>query len=141
MRVTESVEAWGHSKIRANHRTTFEITKDQHLTERGDCVVAVGATKGAADLSREFKELLRNNSAKVAVTIEVEGYREVASGRGCELFSLTHPKDLVARKSRYVCPRTFMSCSDKAACDFPRTFVNLLRHPNRRINITLLAEI
>jgi hypothetical protein len=43
MRVEEFIEARGHKKIRGTHRTTFEFTKEAHLTERGDCIIGVRA--------------------------------------------------------------------------------------------------
>ncbi|MBS7627988.1 DUF371 domain-containing protein, partial [Candidatus Bathyarchaeota archaeon] len=55
----EIIEAHGHPNITALHRTTLEITKERKLTPRASCIVAVGATKGAADLSPSFRELVR----------------------------------------------------------------------------------
>ncbi|MEM2324735.1 MAG: DUF371 domain-containing protein, partial [Archaeoglobaceae archaeon] len=37
--------AFGHSNITAKHRTTFEITKDQEISKRADCVIGVKASK------------------------------------------------------------------------------------------------
>jgi hypothetical protein len=141
MRVFEFIDAFGHEKIKATHRTTLEITKEKHLTGRGDCIVAVGASKGAADLSSEFKQLSRSDEAKITIVLEVEGFRESALGYGSRSLSLRHPTDLVARKSSYICDRTLMIHSNKAACDFPRPFVDCLRNQRRKVEITLLAEI
>jgi len=71
LRITELVDARGHENIQSTHKTTFEITKETTLTRRGDCVIAVGATKGAADLNPRFKEAAKKKSARITITIEV----------------------------------------------------------------------
>ncbi|HIP58595.1 MAG TPA: DUF371 domain-containing protein, partial [Archaeoglobus profundus] len=35
----EVITAWGHPNITAKHRTTLEITKDEELSIRGDCII------------------------------------------------------------------------------------------------------
>jgi len=137
----EYILARGHPKILATHKTTFEITKDEHLTERGDCIVAVKSTKGAKDLSSEFRRLARNDSARITVVLHAHGRKEMSIGRGTKQLSFTHPSDLVVRKSGFVCSRTLMTHSNKSASDFSRSFVERLRDPNRRIEITLVVEI
>jgi len=137
----EYIIARGHPKILATHRTTFQITKDEHLTERGDCIVAVKSTKGAKDLSPEFKRLARNDSARITVALRVDGRREMSIGRGARQLSFTHPSDLVVRKSGFVCGRTLMTHSNRSASDFSRSFVERLHDPNKRIEITLVVEV
>jgi len=137
----EYIIARGHPKILATHRTTFEVTKDEHLTERGDCIVAVKSTKGAKDLSPEFKRLARNDSARITVVLRVDGRREMSIGRGAGQLSFTHPSDLVVRKSGFVCGRTLMTRSNKSASDFSHSFVERLRDPNKKIEITLVVEV
>lgn len=137
----EYIVARGHPKILATHRTTFEITKDEHLTKRGDCIVAVKSTKGAKDLSPEFQRLARNDSARITVVLDADGRKEISIGRGTRQLSFTHPSDIVVRKSCFVCGRTLMTHSDKSASDFPRSFVNGLQDPNKRIEITLVVEV
>jgi len=141
MRIVEVIEASGHPKIRASHTTTLEITKDADLTERGDCIVATSASKGAADLSSEFSKLVKNNAARVALTIKVENRGETITGRGDERLSLSHPTDLVVRKSAYVCPRTLMVQADKSASDLSREFVKVLRDRSSRIAVEIVAEL
>jgi hypothetical protein len=139
--VFEYIVARGHPRILATHPATFEITKDEHLTERGDCIVAVKSTKGAKDLSPKFKRLARNDSARITVILNADGRREISIGRGTSQLSFTHPSDLVVRKSGFVCGRTLMTHSNKSASDFSRSFVESLRDPNKRIEITLVVEV
>lgn len=140
MRIIEVVGARGHENVQSTHKTTFEITKETRLTKRGDCVIAVGATKGAADLNPRFKEAAKNRSVRMTITIEAGEVKEVVKARGSPQLSFTHPTDLVIRKSNYVCGRTVAVRADKAACDLSGRLVEKMQNPHQRIKITLTTE-
>jgi len=139
MKVTEVIDAYGHENILATHKTTFEITKEAHLTKRGDCIIAVRATKGALDLLSEFKETARKENAKIIIVIEADGVKEVINAQGSPYLLFTHPTDLVIRKSGYVCGRTLAVKADKVACDLSKQLVKKLKNPSQKIRITLIA--
>jgi len=132
--------ARGHENIQATHRTTLEITKELALTKRGDCIIAVGATKGAADLPLGFKEAARSEGAQMTITIEAGELREVVRARGSPRLLFTHPTDLVVRKSNYVCGRTLAIRADKAASDLSRKLIKKIRNSNQKIRITLAVK-
>ena len=140
MRVEEFIEARGHTKIRGTHRTTFEFTKEAHLTERGDCIIGVGASKGAADLSYEFRQVLQNSNSRITMLLVAGEFSEVVRGFGSQELLLTNRTDLVVRKSDYTCGRTLMVRADKAAVDLPRGLIALLRDPMCRIEVKLTVE-
>jgi hypothetical protein len=140
MSIVELITAKGHPKIKATHRTTLQITKDAYLSERGDCIIAVEASKGAADLSRDFVRLARSSGSVITVILEVGNIKELIHGRGSQLLTYAHPTDLVARKSRFVCDRTLMVNSDKAACDLSRKLVKLLKNPDQEVRIQLIVQ-
>jgi len=131
---------YGHRNIQATHKTTLEITKDKHLTKRGDCIVAVAADRALSDLSAEFKETLRKTNAKLTITIEVDGITEQINAQGSPNLILAHPSDLVVRKSDYVCNRTLAIRADKAACDLSRELIEKLKNPQQKVKITLIAR-
>lgn len=141
MRIAEVIQASGHPKISAKHPTTLEITKEGHLTESGDCIIATCASKGCVDLSTGFSKLVKNNETRITLTIDAGNQVETIRGRGDSRLTLDHPKDLVARKSNYVCDRTIMILADKSALDLDRKFVRILRDPCTRIRIELVAEL
>ncbi len=141
MRVFEKIEAWGHPNVTARNRVTFEVTKDCHLTRKGDCIIAINASKGARDLNEEFKQLARREDAEITVIIEASSYREMAKGRGDPRLTFSHTTDLVARKSNYICDRTFMLGADKAASDFSRDLVKELQRPSQQVVTTLIVEV
>jgi len=140
MEITEIVDAVGHENIRATHKTTFEITKESTLTKRGDCVIAVGATKGAKDLGSEFKEAMKREDAQITITIEASEIREVVKARGSPQLLFTHPTDMVVRKSNYICGRTIAIKANKAARDISRKLIEKIRNPDQKIKITLTVE-
>jgi hypothetical protein len=140
MKIVEVVNAQGHNNIQSAHETTFEITKEKTLTKRGDCVIAVGATKGARDLSQEFMKAAKREGAKITIVVKAGGLKEVVGARGTPRLLFTHPTDLVVRKSNYVCGRTVAIGADKAAGDLSRKLVEKLNSPSQKVSITLIVE-
>jgi hypothetical protein len=140
MKAIEVMYARGHVNVQLTHKTTFQITKEPFLSKRGDCVIAVAATKGAKDLSSKFRETARHEKARITVIIEVNNLKEVVKAQGNTRLMFTHPNDLVVRKSSYVCGRTLAVNADKAACDFSRILAERLRNPEQRVKVTLIAE-
>jgi len=138
--VVEKIEARGHGSVRATHKTTFEFTKEKHLTSKGDCILAVGASKSVSELTQEFKKLAMADSTKIFTIIEVGKISEIAVGRGSASLTLSHETDMVARKSAFTCSRTIMIGSNKAAVDFSRKLIGRLRNPDARVSITLVAQ-
>ena len=65
LKIREEILAWGHENITARNRSTFEITKKSSLTRKGDCIIATKASKGAADLSYNFKRFAKRREAKI----------------------------------------------------------------------------
>ncbi|UCC57607.1 MAG: DUF371 domain-containing protein [Candidatus Bathyarchaeum sp.] len=138
--VTVVFSAHGHENIVATHRKTFEITKDAALTKHGDCIIAVEATRAAADLPLEFKQAARREGTQITITIEANELREVVKAKGSPQLTLTHPTDLVIRKSSYVCNRTLAIEADNAASDFSRKLVEKMKDRDQEITVTLVAE-
>jgi hypothetical protein len=136
----EVVFGHGHENIRATHRTTLEFTKDEHLSKKGDCIIAVATDKALADLSREFKENLRKPNAKLIILIEAGGIAEQVQALGSQQLILSHPTDAVIRKSDYICSRTLAVRADKAAKDLSRELVEKLKSLKQKVKITLMVR-
>ena len=140
MAVAEIVDACGHENILATHGTTFEITRQIALTKHGDCVIATGASKGAKNLSEEFKKAMKRENARVTITIDVGEVRDVIEARGSPLLLFTHPTDMVVRKSNYVCGRTVAIKANKSARDLSRSLVEKIQSPTQSIRIMLFLK-
>jgi hypothetical protein len=141
MEKTEIILAFGHNSIQAIHKSTLEITKEAKLSKRGDCIIAVSANKAMRDLSSEFKENLRKENAKITMLIEAGEIVEVVNAFGSSRLILTHPTDIVVRKSNYICSRTFAIQADKAACDLSRDLVKRLRNPKQKVKVKLTVRV
>ena len=137
----EQILGHGHENIQAAHPTTLMITKDIHLSKTGDCIVAVAANKSLNKLSSQFKNELRKLDSKLTIVIEADDLTQKITACGSPKLLLTHPTDMVIRKSNYICDRTIAIQADKASKDLPRIFVEKLRDPKQKIKITLSVEV
>jgi uncharacterized protein len=127
MKVTETIRCRGHPNVLSLHPTTFEITKEMHLTCKGDCIIAVAAEKGAADLSPGFRAALSRDDAVLLTRLTCGEISVVVTSFGSAGLVLDHPSDLVWRRSRYVCGRTIGIETDRAARDLPCELVDRLK--------------
>jgi len=141
MEITEIILASGHRNIKATHKSTLEITKEAQLSRKGDCIIAVSADKAIKDLSSEFKKNLRVEKTKMIILIKAGDTVEVVNAFGSPRLILTHPTDIVVRKSNYVCNRTLAIQADKAACHLSRKLVGKLKNPRQKVKITLTVRV
>ncbi|TRO46315.1 DUF371 domain-containing protein [Candidatus Bathyarchaeota archaeon] len=141
MPIRETFKAWGHPNVRSTHSTTLMTTKDNHLSTRGDCIVAIRADKGLRDLNQRLKEAIRREGSSVRLLIETEGKTFTIEGKGNPKLTLSHPSDMVIRKSSYICDRTLMIKADKAACDIDISMIELLQNENCQISLTIEASL
>ena len=126
------IEFSGHENIRSNHQKTIEITKESHLTPRGDCIIGVNASSSCADIPVELKKRLMDPKSQVSFLIKVDEHEFLVNGMGNEELTLTHTEDIVIRKSNYVCPRTLAVKCDKASDLLPRDMVIKLQNPKTK---------
>ena len=136
----ESMVALGHTNIQAVHPSTLMFTKETCLSAKGDCIAAIATDKALADLKPEFKDNLKKQNAKLTIIIEADGLTEQINAYGSTKLILTHPTDMVIRKSDYICNRTLAIHADKSSNDLSRDLVQKLKDPKQKINITLIIE-
>jgi len=125
--LVEKIKATGHRNVTAKHKTTFEITKENHLTPRGDCIIAISADKSLPELSREFRNSLKNEKAKLKINLHCSNLTEKITACGDPNLTLKHPTDMVIRKSSFICDRTLAIKANKAAIDLNKEFVKKLK--------------
>lgn len=138
--VKEEILAYGHPNIKATHTTTFEITKSEEISEDADCIIAVKANKACADLSKEFKDALKE-AKKIEITIEANGIKDKVIAYGSPALKLTHPEDIVIRKSDFIDNRTLAILADKAANELKQELIEKLRNSETQVKITLEIKI
>ena len=133
------IKAKGHENVLSLHKSTFEITKDKELSLAGDCIIGLDIDKSMVDFPEEFKRKLACDDTEVIVELKTPNASETIKGFGHHDLSLTHPTDIVCRKSTFVCSRTLMIKSDKAAVDLNRDLVNdLANGESMDVNIKLI---
>lgn len=133
------IKAKGHQNVLSKHKSTFEITKDKDLTLSGDCIIGLDIDKSMEDFPHDFKEKLANDDTKVIVELKTPNASDIIEGSGHHDLTLSHPTDIVCRKSTFICPRTLMINSDKAAVDLNRDLIqDLANGEYMDVNIKLV---
>ena len=129
--ICEEIDAKGHPLVSATHKTTFEITKESHLTVTGDCIIGIAANKGIQDLNDEFQSALAHDEAILRTTLICEEHEVIVTSRGSSMMSFAHATDLVWRRSSFVCGRTIGIQSDITAVLLPRDLISALKEEAR----------
>ena len=126
------IQFYGHENIRSLHQKTIEITTEPNLTLNGDCIIGVNANCACNDISEKMKKLLRSSKTNILFTIKVKDFSFKVKGKGHDELILTHPHDIVIRKSSFVCPRTLAINCNKASDSIPRKIIKLLQNPDTK---------
>ena len=117
----------GHPNILAKHRTSIEFTHSADVTERGDCIVGVGAD---FELD-QIKALLAYR--KLRVTVRIGGVQDTFT---CGVNGGFHSDtEIVFRKSAYRCQRTLGTHASKSAQQLKRSLVANLRSAAARAEV------
>jgi hypothetical protein len=130
--VQEEITFFGHPNVQSFHERTVEITKDEHLTLKGDCIIGVRASKACADLDLAIKKRLMENDSRIKIEIIVGDDVYAITGSGDERLTLQNKHDIVIRKTNFVCPRTLSVRCDKASSDIPRKMIEALKNPETK---------
>ena len=133
MEAQEQVRCRGHPMVLGTHPTTFEVTREEHLTENGNCIIGVSGNKGCADLSPAFRTLLARDDAVLRTRLECGGVMVEIVSHGSARMTLDHTSDIVWRKSTFVCGRTIGILSDTVAGTLPRDLIRNLAAGNEMI--------
>jgi hypothetical protein len=127
MKKTVVFRCRGHRNVTALHPTTFEITTEDQLSVRGDCIIGIAAERGLPGISAEFRRILSRDNAHLVTRLKCEDQEVLVQSQGSGAMALDHPSDFVWRKGSFVCSRTVGIRSDTAARDLPRELISLLR--------------
>jgi len=137
MEAQEIIHCRGHPLVSGNHPTTFEVTAESHLTSTGNCIIGIAADKGCAGLSAEFKNVLSHDDARLLTRLVCGGTEVEIHSQGSSQFTLTHPTDLVWRRSTFVCGRTIGILSDQVAATLPDALIkNLVAEKTMIVTMT-----
>jgi hypothetical protein len=139
MILREKFIAKGHENIKATHRSTIEITKEEHVTPRGDCIIAVSSEKALTDLDPMLKDKIRSGWY-VATIFKSDDIIDHVIGRGDPRLTLRDPVRIIIRKSDFIDDKTLMIRSDKAAIDLDRRLVSRLKDRKSILEIEIIVS-
>jgi hypothetical protein len=125
--VEDEIRFRGHPNVLSLHSRTLEITKHDHLSLRGDCIIGVNASKACADLNESVRNGVQNSDSIVRIEVFVGSESYSIQGLGNSKLNLLDKNDIVIRKTEFTCPRTLSVKCDKASVDLPRTMVKSLQ--------------
>ncbi|MBU6997147.1 MAG: DUF371 domain-containing protein [Theionarchaea archaeon] len=128
------ITAYGHPNVLATHRTTIEVTTEDWLTRKGDCIIGVRASHALSDLKDELCSL---RGSHLALEIRADDIVERVTGFVHPSLQFTDNKAIIMRKSSFLCPRTLMIHASKAAIDLRRDLINKMKDPHEEMRITL----
>lgn len=137
MRLLEEICAFGHKNIEAIHHSTLEVTTENFLTKRGDCIIGINADKSASSLGLQTKAFLKNDLSILKVVVEVDEQKDSFVCHGSNRLTFLSNSSIVFRKSKYVDDRTVGVFCSKAASDIDRRIVNKLKDPNCKVVLKL----
>ena len=135
----EVVKAYGHENVKAEHKTTIEITKDDYLTPRGDCIIGIRANKSLNELSSTFKEIARKEDSIILAIFIADEVYDVVIGKGSSRLTLSNSRKIIIRKSEYIDDSTIMIKSNKAAKDLNRELIDKLKNPETQLYAVFIA--
>jgi hypothetical protein len=115
------------------------VTREVHLTKKGNCVIGIAADKGCSGLSAAFKGVLTDDDAVLVTRLSSEEVMFEVKSRGSSQFTLDHPTDMVWRRSSFICGRTIGIMTDYGAATLPEALIaNLVA--GKEMIVTLTAR-
>jgi len=124
--------AYGHKFVKSTHKTTLEFTKEDFLTETGDCILGINSDFDIENIRKMF-----NKDDKLKIILRIGSFVDEIHAEYNPGFD-SHA--LIIRKSEYVDKRTFAIRADKAANDIKRTLVNEMKKPSAKMIVEIIIE-
>lgn len=130
------IEARGHPNIKANHKSTWQLTKESEISPRADCIIGVQSSYSCSSLPHWLKKKIRDCS-KLSVSLTAGGSKFTGYFEGHPQLKLSDETDIVIRKSEFISERTGGIRCNFSAKDLPEQMRIALQDPN----VTLRVEI
>lgn len=125
--------AYGHPNIKATHFKTLEFTKDDALTERGDCIIGIRANFQLEEL-KKFDGKVKF----ICSVIDENGQKIFSEFKATTNKNFNSDEELVLRKSSFESDRTFGFNLNRGASRLDRRIVKLMQNPESKMTVTVL---
>ena len=130
--------AYGHQNIRGTHKTTFEFTKDEELSLKGDCIIGVKSNFDKENL-KKFIQGMHGNKLKIRLE-SAPLNQKIIDTIECDLNEeFNGDRELVIRKTNYISGKTLAMNSNKAACELSRELIDFLKKAANKIIVKLIS--
>ncbi len=129
----------GHKNILAKHRSTLEITKEDHLTKKGDCIIGICSSHSCFDLPDDLKKELKKGK-KIKIVIFTPVGEDIILAYGNPNLILTNKTSIVIRKSDFIDSRTLCIKANKSAKDINRKIIEYLKNGGEGKMILLIDK-
>ncbi len=134
MTILETITAKGHPLIQCTHTTTIELTKDTYLTKNGTCILGIEASKACYDLNLLLKKKITDGE-KITVIIKAGATIDSFYGFGNKNLTFLSKKDIVFRKSDFICDRTILIKCSKSSSELDRNIIKNLTNSKEQFSI------
>ncbi len=135
MTILDTITAKGHQLIQCTHTTTIELTKDTYLTKNGTCILGIEASKACYDLNLLLKKKITDGE-KITVIIKAGAAIDSFYGFGNKNLTFLSKKDIVFRKSDFICDRTILIKCSKSSSELDRNIIKNLTNSKEQFSIT-----
>ena len=132
----DEVLAYGHPKVLGTHRTTLEITTENFLTTRGNCIIGINASKSCANLTAKLKKVIQESGKRIEVDLRAGPFQDNFSGKGDLKLELSNSTSIVFRLSPFISDRTALIHCTKASFELDRELIRYMQDPDH----TLLVQ-
>ncbi|HKW05132.1 MAG TPA: DUF371 domain-containing protein [Nitrososphaerales archaeon] len=138
--ISEEIEFFGHKNILGLHQNTIEITKDEEISKRADCIIGVRASKACSEFSVRLQDLIRRGS-KIKFQIVAGDESFSFEGMGSPDLRLSDERELVLRRSYFISDRTGAIRCSAGARDIPRPIIRFLQDGSAKGILKISAQI
>ncbi|HII72655.1 TPA: HAD-IA family hydrolase [Candidatus Woesearchaeota archaeon] len=127
---TYSFKAYGHPNILGTHMNTLEITKDKGVSERGNCIIAVGADFSGTKISEMAKQY-----GRLRVRLQVAGLTDETEFKANRDFSSDH--EIVIRLGNFESERTLGTDATKSSKMLDRRMIEKMQTPGQEMTVVV----
>jgi uncharacterized protein len=133
-KLLDIVQAKGHQNVLSTHKTTLEVTTEDFLTKRGNCIISINSNKSVNDFSPKLKHEIQAGH-KIRVKLQAGDVTDEFTGHGHPELNLSNPISIVFRTSEFISDRTALIGCNKSSLDLNRQLITYLQNPDHSLTV------
>ncbi|MBD3193796.1 MAG: DUF371 domain-containing protein [Candidatus Lokiarchaeota archaeon] len=138
--ILDTIFAYGHKNVICSHKSTIEVTKDDYLTPKGNCILGIKSNKSCTNLSENLKRYLLLGR-ELEIIIKIDDLSDNFYGSGSRELTLSNNSDIVFRKSNFICDRTVLINCTKSSSELNRNLIEKIQKSKNKFKIEFIADI